>query len=152
MRTEPYSQGVYQPERRTLTEFERPLRQAVPVALDREIRPIVGLRGGTEGDEQWGEMLDRGVGVRHPRSLLPEREQLVDVATFERFGRPLVEVDRPLGSSGLAEEILVNVRQPMRHEAAADDQDAFIAKGREPAADREEVLGIEVGHRHLEDR
>ena len=33
-----------------------------------------------------------------------------------------------------------------------DDQHALVAQRREPPADLEQVLGVEVRHRHLEDR
>ena len=43
-------------------------------------------------------------------------------------------------------------RQAVGQEAAAHDQHALVAQRRQPPADLEQVLRIEVGHRHLEDR
>ena len=40
----------------------------------------------------------------------------------------------------------------MGHEAAAHDQDALVAKRRQPPSDLEEVLRGQVRHGHLQDR
>src|SRR5690606_23031168 len=108
-------------KRMLLAGLERALREAVEVALDRELRPVVGLRDRAERHEERREVLDGRVSVRHPRRLLAEREQLVEVAPFERLGRPAVEVDRPLRRAWLSEEVLVDERQAVGQEAAADD-------------------------------
>ena len=97
-------------------------------------------------------MLDGRVRVWHPRRLLPEREELVDVAPIQGLGRPLVEVDRPLRGAGLAHEVLVDEWQPVGEEAAPDDQHALVAQRRQAPPDFEEVPRVEVRHRQLEDR
>lgn len=87
--------------------------------------------------------------VRHPGSLVAEGEQLVEVAAIERLARPAVELLRPFGGHRLAQEGVVDERQPVGQEPAADDEHAFVAHRREASADLEEMLPIEVGHRHL---
>lgn len=56
-------------------QHQRPLGQAHPEAVDDLIGSLLRIVTGTERDEQWREVLDRGVRVRHSRGRPSEIDQ-----------------------------------------------------------------------------
>src|SRR5439155_632892 len=106
---------------------------------------------GAESDEQGRQVLGSGMRVADRRGAVDKVGQLVDIAVFEGFVRPGVEFGRPRRRRRVQAKV-AEKRQTVGQEAAADHQHALVAKRAQPAADFEELLGIEARHRDLEHR
>ena len=76
------------------------------------------------------------LGVRvAPAGGLRENGRFVDVALFERRGRPGVELARP-GRRRRVDAEVAQERQAVREKATADQEHAFVAQRREPGTER----------------
>src|SRR5205807_8801105 len=91
-----------------------------------------------ERNEERHEVIDGRVRVPHAGSSGAVIEQCVDVALRERLGAPGIELRGPRWRRRVGTE-LTTARQAARREAAAHDEDAFVAERRELAAEIEQL-------------
>jgi hypothetical protein len=106
--------------------------------------------GGTEGDEQRGEMLHRGVRVRHAGCAGTEAGEFVDIAAGQRVRRPGVEVRGP--ARHLVGVAPVEERKAVGHVTRADHQDPGLAQRPQPPAQVQQPRGVVGRHAELQDR
>ncbi len=97
-----------------------------------------------------GEVLDGGMGVRHSRRA-PEVGEGVDVAALQRVCAPGVEVGRPARDRVVLHHVRAQEGQAVGHVAGADDEDALLAQGPEPAAEVHQPLRAVRRHAQLQD-
>src|SRR3954465_3105818 len=137
--------GTAYPGRRPVSgHLERALREPEEEALDLRLRLGLRVARRPKRHEQRREVLDRRVRVRHP-GRLAEVHQPIDRTVVERLRGPQVELAGPSGRLCVGPPV-TQERQPVRHEAGAHDQHAFVAKGPQSLADRKQVLRVEVRH------
>src|SRR5829696_116676 len=101
-------------------QFNRPFRQAHPVAVDDLSRRLPGITRGPERDEQRGEMLDGRVRVWHARRLVSKVDERVDITSGEALADPAVELGGPVRRGGSWRRV-VEKRQTVGGETGADD-------------------------------